>query len=72
MSMAFVHFGWTRKLMMLSAVKLSVWTGVWGCVCAISSKILRSLTPLRAFMYDAPILALAADDMTNLMMDALL
>ncbi len=72
MSMAFVRFGWTRKLMMLSAVKLSVWMGVGGCVCAISSKILRSLTPLCAFMYNAPILASAADDMTDLMMDVLL
>ncbi len=70
--MAFVRFGWTHKLMMPSAVKLSVWMGVGGCVCAISSKILRSLTPLHAFMYNAPILALAADDMTDLMMDTLL
>ncbi len=58
--------------MMLSAVKLSVWTGVGGCVCPISSKILRSSTPFRALIYNAPILALAAEDMTNLIMDALL
>jgi hypothetical protein len=58
--------------MMLSAVKLSVWTGVGGYVCPISSKILRSLTPFCALMYNALISALAAEDMTDLIMDALL
>ena len=60
--MAFVHFGWTRKLMMPSAVELSVWT----------AKYFTLLPRLRAFVYNAPILALAADDMTALMMEALL
>ncbi len=70
MSMAFVHFGLTGKLMMLSAVELSVWMGGGGCVCPISFKILRSLTPFRAFMYNALILALAADKITALIRDA--
>jgi hypothetical protein len=57
---------------MPSSVKLSAWMGVGGCVCPISSKILSSSTPFRALMYNAPILALAVDDMTDLIMDALL
>jgi hypothetical protein len=70
MSMAFVRFGWTCKFMMPSAVELSVWTGVGGCGCPITLKIFRSSTPLRAFVYNAPILASAADDMTALMIEA--
>ena len=70
MSMAFVPFGWTHKLTMLSAVELSVWTGVGGCKWLISSKILRSSTPFHAFIYNAPISASAAEDITDLIMDA--
>ena len=72
MSMAFVCFGWTHKLMMPSTVELSVWMGEGGCVCPISFKILCSLTPFCAFMYNAPILASVAEDITALIMDALL
>jgi hypothetical protein len=49
-------------LMMPSAVELSVWT----------AKYFTLLPRLRAFVYNAPISALAADDMTALMMEALL
>ena len=71
MSMAFVHFGWTRELMMPSPLKLSVWKGVGDCGCPITSKIFCSSTPLGAFVYNDPISALAADDMIALMMEAL-
>ena len=70
MPMAFVPFGWTHKLTMLSAVELSVWTGVGSCKWLISSKILRSSTPFHAFIYSAPISASAAEDITDLIMDA--
>eukprot|EP00956_Cyclotella_meneghiniana_P040232 scaffold190159_cov36-Cyclotella_meneghiniana.AAC.1 len=68
--MALVRLGWTRELMMPSAVEVSVWIGVGGCLWPISSRIFLSSTPLRAFVYNAPISASAADDMTALMIDA--
>ena len=60
MPMSFVHFGWTCKLMMPSAVEMSVAEDV----------PFRSSTPLCAFVYNAPVLALARDDLTALMMEA--
>ena len=68
--MALVRFGITRKLMIPSAVELSVCTGVGGWGWPISSKMLRISTPFRAFVYSAPSSAYAADDMTALIIDA--
>ena len=56
--------------MMPSAVELSVWIGVLGCLCPISSKIFLILTPFFALINNAPSSASAADDMTALMISA--
>ena len=70
MSMAFVHLGCTLLLMMPSAVELSVWMGVRGCGCPISSNIIRSSTALHAFMYNPPNSAYDAEDMTDFIISA--
>jgi hypothetical protein len=67
----FCAFWLTRELMMPSPLKLSVWRGVGDCGCPITSKIFCSSTPLGAFVYNDPISALASDDMTALIMEAL-
>ncbi len=58
MPMSFVHFGWTCKLMMPSAVELSVAEDVPFC----------SSTPLRAFVYNAPVFSLASYEFYALML----
>jgi hypothetical protein len=55
-----------------SAVELSVWTGVAGCGCPISSRIILSSTPFRALMYNDRSSDSAAEDMTALMISATL
>ena len=70
MSMALVCLGITRKLIILSAVELSVCMGVGGCGWSISSRIFCISTPFRAFMYKEPSWASDADDMTALIIDA--
>ena len=41
MSMAFVHFGWILLLITPSAVELSIWVGVLGCLYTNSLRIIR-------------------------------
>lgn len=53
MFIALVHFGWTGLLILLSVVELSVWMGVGGCVCPISSRMLLISTPLCELRYSA-------------------
>jgi hypothetical protein len=53
MSIALVRFGYIFALMTASAIALSVWMGVAGCLCPISSKIIRMYTASRANMYNA-------------------
>ena len=72
MSMALVQFGCNRLLTMPLAVELLTWTGVAGCWCPISCKMIRSSTALRALIYMAPSSALAADDITPFMIPATL
>ena len=72
MSIALVRFGWTLLLTTPSAVELSVWIGVGGCLWPISLRMARMYTASRAMMYKAPSLALAADDITFLMIWAML
>jgi hypothetical protein len=43
-----------------------------GCLCPVSSKIIRISTALRAFMYMAASSASAADDMTPFVISATL
>ena len=49
------------------AVELSVWIGDGGCFQPISINVWRTGTIYLAVMYSAPSSALAAEDMTNLM-----
>ena len=72
MSIAFVRFGVILPLTTPSAIELSVCNGVGGCGCPISSKMIRMYTASRAMMYNAPNSASVADDMTCLMMWAIL
>ena len=58
--------------MMPSVVELLVCMGVGGCLWPNSSRIFRSSTALRALIYNAPILASAADDVTAFMILATL
>jgi hypothetical protein len=72
MSITFVRLGWTRELIIPSAVELSVCTGVGGWGCPISCKIFLISTPFLAFIYNAPNSASAVDDITALMILATL
>ncbi len=66
MSIALVRHGWMLLVMTPWAVLLSVWMGMGGCLCPISSRRSCMGIASRAFMYSAPSLALAALDMTAL------
>ena len=72
MSIAFVCFGCTIPLITASAIKLSVCSGVGGCVCPISSSIILMYTASLAMMYNPARSTLVADGMTSLMMCAIL
>ena len=72
MSMAFVLLGCILPLHTASAIALSVCSGVGGCLCPISSNIILMYTALRAMMYNAASSASVADDITCLMMCAML
>ena len=72
MSIAFVRFGWTFPFVMASAIMLSVCNGVGGCVCLISSRMIRMYTASLAIMLRAASLASVADDMTCMIMCATL
>jgi hypothetical protein len=66
MSIALVQRGWMLLVTTPRAVLLSVWMGMGGCLCPISSRRCRMGIASRAFMYSAPSSALAALDMTAL------
>ncbi len=71
MSMVFVCLGCFLLFMMVSAIVLSVCSGVGGCLCPNSSSMILMYTALRAMMYSPANSALVADDMTFLMMCAI-
>ena len=72
MSMALVRLGWMMLVMMPSAVELSIWMGVGGCGCPNSSSRCRSGIASRALMYKAPSSASAAEDITALIICAIM
>ena len=58
-------------MMKSTDVLLSVWIGVGGWTWPISSAVMRAGMACHALMNKAPILALAADDVTDLMIQAM-
>ena len=72
MSIAFVRLGCIVSLTTPSAIELSVCSGVGGCGCPISSRIMRMYTASRAIMYRPANSASVADDMMSLIMCAIL
>ena len=72
MSMALVRLGCTLPFTTASAIELSVCIGVGGCLCPNSSNTARMYTASRAIMYSAASSASVADDITFLMMCAML
>ena len=72
MSMAFVRLGFTFPFVTASAIKLLVCSGVGGSVCPISASMILMYTALRVIMYKPANLDSAADDITCLIMCAML
>ena len=72
MSIAFVLLGCTLPFTTASAIELSVCIGVGGCLWPSSSSTHLIYTASRAMMYNAASSASVADDMTFLMMCAML
>ena len=72
MSIDFVHFGCILPLVTASAIELSVCSGVSGCLCPISSSMILMQTASRAITYKPANSAYVADDITCLMMCAML
>ena len=72
MSMAFILLGWMFLLATPTAVLLSICIGVLGCLCPISCSVFLQGTASRALINIAPSSAFAADDMTALMIWAVL
>ena len=72
MSMAFVCLGCTLQFVTSSAIKLLVCSGVGSCLCPISLSMILMYTALRAIMYRPVSLASVADDITYLIMCAML
>ena len=66
MSIALVLLGWMFLLATPTAVLLSTCMGVWGCLCLISSRVVRTGIASRALMNIAPTSASAAEDITAL------
>ena len=67
MSIALDHFCCIVEFIMPSLVKLSICTGVGGCVCPISPSVMRKGTADLQLMNVAPHSASDATDMTFLM-----
>ena len=67
-SMAFVCFGCILPLMTASAIELSVCSGVGGCLCPISSKMILMYSASLAIRYKATNYASVADDITYFIM----
>ncbi len=72
MSMAFVCLGWMLLLAIHIAVLLSICIGVLGYLCPISCSVFLQGTASWALINIAPSSASAADDMTALMIWAVL
>jgi len=72
MSMAFVRFGCILSLTTPSAIELSVCNGVHGCLCPIFSSMILMHMASRAMMYSAANSASVVDDITCLIMCAML
>ncbi len=72
MSIALVCLGMNLPLTTPSAIELSVWSGVGGCLCPNSSRMILMYTASRAMMYNAANSASVADNMTCLMTWAML
>ena len=72
MSMAFVCLGCIFPLTTPSAIELSVCSGVGGCGCPISLTIMYMYTASHAIIYRPANSASVADDMTCLIMCAIL
>ena len=64
MSIALVCFGWIVLVTTPNAVELSIWIGVLGWGCPISSNKTRMGTASLALIYNAPSSASAAEDIT--------
>ncbi len=71
MSMALVCLGCTLPLMMLSTIALSVCSGVGGCTCPSSFRMILMYMALPAIMYRPASSASVAEDSTFLMMCAM-
>ncbi len=71
MSMALVCLGCTLPLMTPSAIALSVCSGVGGCACPSSSRIILMKTASHAIMYRPASSASVAEDIMFLMMCAM-
>ena len=67
MSIALVHLGWMMLMTTPRAVELSICMGVGGFGCPSSVSRCSCGIASRALVYSAPSLALAAEDMTGLM-----
>ena len=72
MSIALVRLGVIFPLYILSAAALSVCSGMAGCGCPISLRMILMYTASLAMMYSAASSASVADVMTCLMMCAIL
>ena len=71
MSIEIVHCGTMVLLVTPTAVELSIWMGEGGCHQPILMRVCWSGTISLAVMKSPTSLALAAEDMTNLMMLAM-
>ena len=72
MSIAFVRFGCTLPFVTASTIKLSVYSGVGGCLCPISLRMIIMYTASRVIIYRPANLAFVADDITYLIICAML
>ena len=71
MSMALIRVGWILLLMNPSAVELSVYIVVVGCLCLIYSIIICMYAASMEAIHRAPSSASDADDMTLFMICAM-
>ncbi len=69
--MAFVYFDCTLPLITASAIELSVCSGVGGCLCPISSRMILMYTASLAIMYNPANSTSVAEDITCLIMWAM-
>jgi hypothetical protein len=72
MSIALVRLGCILPLMTASAIALLVYRGIGGCLCPNSLSIILMYTALCAMMQSPASFALVANEMTFLIMCAML